>query len=209
MNFITKLFNWDISTRYFSNIRLRIIFKIWRENRKKATLSPNYNKIFCIGFNKTATTSVETAFSEMGFKVGSHKLAAMLTEEVCDGRYDRLINFCKTSDAFQDEPFSLPDIYKVLDKNFPNSKFILTIRDNEEQWYNSLCKFHTKLLSEDKTRLPNERELESWQYIYEGYLFMSHKKRFPCKKLYDKNFYQAIYLKHIQDVKNYFSDRAE
>ena len=37
-------------------------------NNKKTERS--YNKVFCIGFGKTGTTSLENALSEFGFRMG-------------------------------------------------------------------------------------------------------------------------------------------
>ena len=47
-----------------------------------------------------------------------------------------------------------------MDHFFPESKFILTIRDNSEQWYNSITKFHAKLWGKEN-RVPTKEEFES------------------------------------------------
>ena len=171
----------------------------------------NYDKVFCIGFNKTGTTSLEGALKNFGFRMGNQPVAEMLVEDWANKRTDRIINYCYTADAFQDVPFSLPELYKELDKAFPNSKFILTIRDNEEQWYNSLTKFHTKLFSSDKNNIPTEDDLRNAIYRYKG--FALNTKRwfydYPNTPLYDKKYYTEVYLNHIKEVKKYFKNRKD
>ena len=50
----------------------------------------------------------------------------------------------KTAQFFQDAPFSY--LYIFMDGALPNRKFILTVPDKEEEGYNSLIRFHGKLL---------------------------------------------------------------
>ena len=168
----------------------------------------NYDKVFCIGFNKTGTTSLEKALTTFGFSLGNQPAAEMLITEYMEEKYDRIIRFCHTADAFQDAPFSLPGLYKVLDKEFPKSKFILTVRDSDEQWYNSLIKFHTKLYSSDKNRIPNEEDLSNALYRYKG-LSLETKKiyGYPEVPLYDENKYREYYNNHNKSVREYFRNR--
>jgi hypothetical protein len=168
-----------------------------------------YDKVFCIGFNKTGTTSLEKALINFGFTMGNQPAAEMLAEDWAKNRTDRIINYCYTADAFQDIPFNLPRLYEILDKSFPNSKFILTVRDNEDQWFNSLVKFHTKLFSSDKDRPPNEKDLKNANYRYKGFALKTKKwfYGYPEIPLYDENHYKKAYLDHICNVKEYFKNR--
>ncbi len=168
-----------------------------------------YNKIFCIGFNKTGTTSLEKALIIFGFKMGNQPVAEMLAEDWANKRTDRIINFCHTAEAFQDIPFNLPELYKKLDEAFPKSKFILTIRDNEDQWFNSLVKFHTKLFSTNKNSTPTENDLKNATYRYKGFVLETKEwfYDFPHVPLYDEKHYKYIYTNHIEDVKTYFKNR--
>lgn len=92
-------------------------------------------KVFCIGFHKTGTTSLERALEYLGYRVigrkrlkGLHSHAELLAA-CCDlvPRYN----------AFQDNPWPL--FYRELDKKFPGSKFILTVRP-PEAWLRSQVK---------------------------------------------------------------------
>ena len=81
-------------------------------------------KIFCVGYWKTGTNSIWKALTILGYR--SAKLIR-LAKEPKQGwvEYVKKSNY----DAFTDDPMIF--IYKELDKAFPNSKFILTVRDEQ------------------------------------------------------------------------------
>lgn len=92
-------------------------------------------KVFCIGFQKTGTTSLHAALTMLGYKtaavVGRDWSAARLAAEgatLC-------IETAKDFDAAQDMPW--PIFFRELDAAYPGSKFILTIRDGEH-WFRSI-----------------------------------------------------------------------
>jgi|OM-RGC.v1.024918694 hypothetical protein len=94
-------------------------------------------KIFCIGFNKTGTTSLHRALFREGFKLGDQPTAEKLLNAYVAGHYEPIEAYCKTARAFQDIPFSLPRMYQPLYRAYPDAKFILSIRDSGEQWFAS------------------------------------------------------------------------
>src|SRR6056297_564727 len=102
-------------------------------------------KIFCVGLNKTGTTSLKKEMEFQGHTVGNQRQAELLFDDWVKRKFNRIVRYCHTAQFFQDSPFSLPYTFIVLDQAFPGSKFILTVRDNPEQWYNSLIHFHGKL----------------------------------------------------------------
>lgn len=168
-------------------------------------------KIFCIGFNKTGTTSVEQALKEFKYALGNQPAAEMLLPDWHRRDFGRIIRYCHSSDAFQDIPFSLPETYRYLDEAFPDAKFILTIRDSNDQWFQSLVRFHTKLFSSDKSRPPNERDLDNATYRYQGFALDTMKMiyNYPEVELYDFDSYTQLYEKHNKSVIGYFKDRQD
>ena len=117
-------------------------------------------KYFCIGMNKTGTTSLKFLFEDLGFHVGDQRKAEILTGKFyLDQNFKPIIDYCQSAQVFQDIPFSYPDTYKYLDKAYPNSKFILTVRNDSEQWYNSVIQFHAKLFGSDG-RIPTGNDLK-------------------------------------------------
>jgi hypothetical protein len=72
-----------------------------------------------------------------------------------------------------------------------------------------LVSFHTKRFSKNKSDIPNEDELKTALYRYEGWALDIKKFffGFPAVELYDEKHYKKLYLDHISDVKKYFSGR--
>ncbi|QIA08519.1 sulfotransferase [Draconibacterium halophilum] len=120
----------------------------------------NKQKIFCIGLNKTGTTSVKEALEELGYIVGNETEAKKLLNDWLKRDFRPIIKYCKFAQAFQDSPFSFPYTYIILNHVFPNSKFILTIRDDAEEWYRSITRFHSKLWGRDG-KIPTKEDLKS------------------------------------------------
>lgn len=170
----------------------------------------NQTKYFCIGRNKTGTTSLKVAFEQLGFVVGNQYRAEKLMDEYWNNNFQTIIDYCKTARVFQDVPFSYPETYKQMDKAFPNSKFILTIRDSPDQWYDSLLKFHSKKFG--KGIKPTWETLKSTDYIYKGW---SYKNRINLYKMteqqdpYDKEILTKHYINYNNEIKHYFKNRPD
>ncbi|RFN60035.1 sulfotransferase [Marixanthomonas ophiurae] len=164
-------------------------------------------KVFCIGANKTGTTSVEKTLKNFGYKMGKQAKAELLIHEYSQRNFKPILKYCRTAEAFQDIPFSLPYTYVVLHHHFKNAKFILTERESAEQWYHSLVKFHSKLWS-DGTHAPTAQELKNAKYRYKGYPYEAHKYLYstPDDDLYNQETLIAFYTEHNKAVKNYFKD---
>ena len=155
-------------------------------------------KIFNIGFHKTGTTSLTQFMHDLGYK-SLHSVAMSMqylqlgTQHNCGedtgkpSDFEKLIdnNLLKHTvqqyDFFSDNPWPL--LYKHLDKTYPDSKFILTLRNNEK-WINSLNKYS----GTGNTRMR--------QLVY-GY-------GNPSNHITQ---YRKIYIRHNKNVKEYFKDK--
>jgi hypothetical protein len=138
-------------------------------------------KIFCIGFHKTGTTSLDVALKNLGYRVtGPNGVDDPdIEKNVLDMAYELVEKY----DAFQDNPW--PIIYKQLDVKYPGSKFILTLRD-PDSWIKSQVKqFGHK-----------ETPMRKWIYGV-GYPEGN-------EDIYIKRFKQ-----HNIEVQEYFKDRPE
>lgn len=92
------------------------IYNIGRTLLSMLGLDPTYRKIFAIGFNKTATSSIDAVFTQSGL-VSLHSVLWR------DSRHP-LVHW--PYQAFSDGP---PDDFTRLDRRFPNALFILNTRD--------------------------------------------------------------------------------
>ena len=105
-------------------------------------------KIFCIGSNKTGTTSLMDALIKLGYSVCPEYLmfnhGSKYFQEHQNGKYDSLFELVNRFDSFEDRPWNHDDFYIELDKKFPDSKFILTIRDTDN-WIESYRRWSKKI----------------------------------------------------------------
>jgi hypothetical protein len=92
-------------------------------------------KVFCIGWHKTGTSTLGDALLILGYKVTGARLD--LAHSLLDGDIRPALKVAEQFEALQDVPWAA--LFKELDMQFPNSKFILTVRDDEE-WLNSAKK---------------------------------------------------------------------
>ncbi|MCB0401985.1 MAG: hypothetical protein KDD41_07865 [Flavobacteriales bacterium] len=206
--------NWEL--KYSKKRSLVFNLSLFRKDKpRKDYITPKEipmdRKVFCIGFAKTGTTSLEAVLKEFGYKLGNQPAAEMLCEDWYHKRSDRIINYCYTANAFQDIPFNMPGLYKELDSHFEGSKFILTVRKNEEVWFNSLIKFHSKIFAKDGKTQCTLEELKNAPYRHRGWALDTQQYFFDYQSthLYDQEKYKSTYLNHIKDVENYFKDRPD
>ena len=164
-------------------------------------------KVFCVGCNKTGTTSLKRALSELGLVVGEQWLAERLIHDWGRRDFRRLFRYCRTAQAFQDVPFSWPFTYQALDQRFPGSKFILTVRDTPEQWYASLTRFHAALFGE--RCLSHVAHLKAAHYVRPGDVYEANRLLYdtPVDDPYNREALLARYNHHNGAVREYFRHR--
>lgn len=166
------------------------------------------NKVFVIGFNKTGTTSMSKALKDMGYVVAPQNWGEHITIPYILGDKEKLYKLTDRYEAFQDNPFTLPSIYKDLYSRYSDAKFILTIRKDPDTWYNSIVRFHTNLFSSDKNRPPNATDLKTAFYVENGWLYKMMKFKFNVsdQNMYDKQKLINRYNSHIIQTTNFFKN---
>lgn len=145
-----------------------------------------FNKLIGVGFQKTGTTSLLYALEQLGFhmsnamtlktgpKIWNKKNILEVVEKIKD-------NF----DGFIKHPY--PSIFKELDKMFPNSKFILTLR-NPRNWIKSSLRQFADIYG----------PLRPFTYgVSDGFPY-GHEQE-----------YVDVFNKHNRDVMHYFKDRPD
>lgn len=149
----------------------------------------SFNKIFQIGFNKCGTTSLNDFFNKNGissvhYKHCGKEIALIMMNNLIKG--SKMLDGLEKYDAFTDMESVENNIfiylthYKELDRQYPNSKFILNTR-NIDDWITSRINHSGYLLQFQKNlSLTEEEVIDYWK----------------------KSWY-----KHLADVKDYFHDR--
>lgn len=165
------------------------------------------NKIFCIGCNKTGTSSLKKTFEDLGYTTGDQRRAEQLMKDYLSSNYQAIIHYCQSAEVFQDFPFSMPGTFKYLDMAYPNSKFILSLRDDPKQWYRSLTKFHSAVFNNGK--IMTKEDLLNSNYIYKGWLWEYNRCLYdiPENDPYNKKALIRHYQKYNQEIIEYFKDR--
>jgi len=154
-----------------------------RSRRAAPPGRPDRPKVFCIGFHKTGTTSLKMALTELGYRVaGPFGRSDRDIAETVEAKARQII---PRYDAFQDNPW--PIIYRFLDREYPGSKFILTVRPT--------AKWITSVVDHFSGSRPAMRE---WIYG-------------PGKGDPEGN--EAVYVeryeRHNREVLDYFRDRPD
>jgi hypothetical protein len=141
------------------------------------------DKVFCIGFHKTGTTSLELALKKLGYRVtGSFGTKDPdIAEKVREMAYAMVPEY----DAFEDNPW--PILYRELDGRFPDSKFILTRRPSDA-W----------IRSQVKDFALTETPMRRWIYGDDA----------GCPEG-NEDTYVARYERHNREVLDYFKDRPD
>jgi Sulfotransferase domain len=156
-------------------------------------LAPLPTRIFGIGMHKTATTSLHHALQILGYDSAhwknAHWAKAIWEEMHAWGRSATL----ERHYALSDLPITL--LYEKLDKQYPGSKFILTIRD-EERWIQSVRHHWSK----------HNRFRSAWDN--DPFSHRIHKALYGQKN-FDEAIFRARYRRHNAEVRHYFQHRPD
>lgn len=148
---------------------------------KAGVQRPNGPKVFCIGFQKTGTTSLKAAFESIGYRVagpnGTHD------PQIGDHVYDLAARLVPKYEVFQDNPWPL--LYQWLDEKYPGSKFILTVRD-PDKWLKSVVSHFGG----------TDRPMLKWIYG-------------AADPVGNEEIFIARYTAHNHEVLAYFKDRED
>lgn len=166
-------------------------------------------RVFCIGFNKTGTSSFGQFFEMCGYRLMPTRRGELLLDAYRARRYSEILNCCRYFNAFQDIPFSLPLLYPHLEQRFRTAKFILSHRDDAEQWFASLLRWHQMIVDVDAP--PTPEQLDGCGYIRKGWLkdAVSALLGTPEGDPYNPEIAKTAYERHIKELKRYFEPIPE
>lgn len=158
--------------------------------------SPRKNvKVFGIGLSRTGTRSLTSALRVLGFDTVHYPTdhATLRTLVRGDARFLLLDDHDGITDI------TVAPYYEDLDHLWPDSKFVLTVRD-QESWLRS-CRFHWAKPMADKQGENEERQvyLEVQRFlraaVYSSYEF-------------DRDRFRRAYCRHVDSVTGYFAGRG-
>ncbi|NGO50776.1 sulfotransferase family protein [Allomesorhizobium camelthorni] len=145
------------------------------------------SKIFGIGWAKTGTTTLGHCFRTLGFNHQSQDLS--LVDGIPKDDLSRIMALAQQKETFEDWPWII--LYKELDEAFPNSRFVLTVRDTEK-WVRS----YTNMLANKGTASESTNRIR--QILY----------GLPFPDVTEAQLIERC-QRHNQEVQLYFRDRPE
>jgi Sulfotransferase domain len=156
--------------------------------------SPKKPKVFGLGLSRTGTHSLTAALHVLGYDTVHYPTDRATLETLLRG--DARFPLLEQYDGITD--ITTAPYYEDLDREWPGSKFVLTIRD-EDSWSLS-CRKHWASLpaakcgenEEHKVHVEVRRFLEAAVYA--------------CYEFDDEHF-RRVYRRHVQNVTNYFAGR--
>lgn len=162
-----------------------------REARKEPVRLKPKSKVFGLGLWRTGTTSLTRALRLLGVRC-KHYPYDRPTQKQLWSESSRL-SLLERYDAITD--ISIVPFYKTLDRLYPGSRFILTLRE-EEAWLDSMRRQMELVWSSALIENPQFRAFTEaiCRRVYGGISF-------EPKRLVEK------YHAHVADVRQYFSDR--
>lgn len=153
-------------------------------------------KVFGIGLNKTASTSLLQAWDLLGHRreiywpqIDPYRTPVVLSS--FNKHYKLMFDTIDRYTYFKDRPFNVHHTYKLLDKYYLDSKFILTYRD-EEKWFDSVDRWLNNLI-------PNHHESHSMR-VEKINIYNLH---FKCNT-FSKDNYIKYYREYNKEVRDYF-----
>lgn len=177
-----------------------------------------FNKVFGIGLNKTGTTTLSKIFFDCGLRIAPQHDGELAGIQALAGNMTPLVGYINKYDAFQDVPFSIKSFYAQIDALFPNSKFILTIRDKED-WFKSFSTYYRSKLFCADDKYPSLESIKNRKYLYPGYYYQisqanwfinideDYKLIKNSELLLNKNNCIEIYDNRNKEVIRHFSER--
>lgn len=143
------------------------------------------DKVFCLGFQKTGTTSLTHFLESMDYKIAGYDHFRELSSSKVDREMlvERAVSVMDSYDGAQDTPWYV--LYREMDLAFPGSKFIHVARDTDS-WIKSVIGDFSK----------HTNTIHEWIYG-------------SATPVGNEDKWAAVYDQHNKDAQDYFAGRDE
>ena len=141
-------------------------------------------KVFGVGLSRSGTSSLASGLDVLGYRVRHFPSLVLLFGKLSIRRRE-----FERYDAMADLPIA--HFYKDLDRRFPGSKFIHTVRD-VESWLDSCERFRRF-----------EPDFKAKRRI------MELRRQFFGVTCFDRERFRDVHARHTQEVRDYFRDRPD
>mgnify|MGYP003145868627 FL=1 len=155
-------------------------------------------KIFGIGYPKTGSKSLAAALRMMGYEV-LHDEISIVRDRIVKNDLTELKN--TQFDAFINVS---PKAFFLYDREFPNSKFILTTR-SPDSWIKSISRWRRKLDLLVKNNCLSSADIFSTD-SYSLHVLLEYIENYSSIATDDQAFIYK-FKQHTEEVQSYFKDR--
>ena len=153
-------------------------------------------KIFGLGLSRTGTRSLTGALQMLGWDCSHYPIDEDTYTELANGQFD--LTLLKYHDGLTD--ITCAPYYQQFDKQYPGSKFVLTVRDKQSwlrscrnHWFNRPA-FGDAQDPEDEVHFLMRQLLRA--AVYGCYTYVPER-------------FSWVYDRHVAEVMDYFKDRPE
>ncbi|MBD2090787.1 hypothetical protein H6F67_13080 [Microcoleus sp. FACHB-1515] len=170
----------------------------WQLHRTTPTVVQNGRKVFGIGLSRTGTKSLTSALYALGVNAVHYPDDETTLRELAAGNHN--FSLLQKYDGITDITVSV--FYPQLDKLFPDSKFILTVRD-KEAWLKSM--------EQHWSGRPAFADVDENGFGKETHMQIRRLLRATVYGCYEFNRDRMSYVfdQHIKNVTEYFKDRPD
>jgi len=152
---------------------------------------PSYtSKVFCIGYNKTGTTSLGKSLGLLGFRNSSFN-ERVWRKYYKNNEIAKILKYTAKFDSLDDLPWLKEDMIPILDRTFPKSKFIYLTRD-EESWKKSMYNWRQKTFGEYPDLVKSLEEYRNHGVFVLDYFKNRPKEDFIILDIKDKNGFKKL-----------------
>ena len=181
----------DTTIANFGNVGCGVVYRNFSD--EPIELKPIPTRIFGIGMHKAATTSLHLAMKLLNFNsahwTSAHWAKAIWTEMQVWHRSSTLEKHYHLCDL------PIPIMFRELDSAYPNSKFILTLLD-EERWVKA-AEIHWLYSNPFRSAWDSDPFSHKIHQIIYG------------QRHFDREVFLARYRRHNAEVLEYFKDRPQ
>jgi hypothetical protein len=152
-----------------------------------------HNKVFGLGLSRTGTSSLTVALHRLGIQNKHYPHDPRTYEQLRNGDYR--LDILGWNQGLTDVP--IPAYFAQLDQAWPESKFILTVRDDKEAWLRSVEKLWTASREWwDPTQQYTQID-EFFRATVYGSIWFNRER------------FSYVYDTHVRNVSHHFRDRPD
>ena len=159
------------------------------------------NKVFGIGLSRTGTMSLTRALQLLRYRALHFPSDDITQSEIYRFLASRSefisLSVLKDFDAITDTPVCCT--YQALDRSYPGSKFILTVRE-KKSWLSSCRRFWEEELEYNFRKQPDSS--------VNRYIRLLHDRLYGTQK-YEPEAFSRAYGVYVAGVSEYFKDRSQ